>query len=356
MPAAYSEAVRRLGHVPALDGVRGVAILLVLGVHAHEVIPGGRLGVDLFFVLSGFLITALLLGEWERTSTTRLGAFYRRRALRLLPALVLVVIAYVVVSGLTRDVLINAALGIGYVSNIVQSVHNAELYPFGLGHLWSLAQEEQFYLLWPPLLLLALRRGVSRTGLVLLLAALVLFEIVVRGAILADGAPFYAVWWDPLLHGDPILLGCVAGIAYSSGWLRDPPRIGATALLVPAVVIVSVGYPHDMLYAVGLPAFSIAAALAIFVIAVDSSWWLSRLLDQGWLRYTGRISYGIYLWHWPLLVWLGPWIGLPLSVVCASLSYRYVEQPFLRRRHAWRPGLRPTGPSEAASAGASAAT
>jgi peptidoglycan/LPS O-acetylase OafA/YrhL len=332
--------------VPALDGVRGIAILLVLGVHAHALIPGGRLGVDLFFVLSGFLITSLLIGEWERSSTIRLGSFYRRRAVRLLPALLLVVAAYVVVSGLTGHVLENALLGLGYVVNVVQAIHGYELYPFGLGHLWSLGEEEQFYLLWPPLLLLALRRGASRRGLTAILAALVLFEVGARAKVLADGVQFDAAWWDPLLHADPILLGCIAGIAYCSGWYQSPSRIAATFVLAPALAILAFGYPHDRLYAVGMPVFSIAAAVAVFVVAVDPGWWFSRFATMGWLRYLGKISYGLYLWHWPLLVWLGPWRGIPLAFVCAALSYRYVERP-LRQwgRKKDQPVLAPAAPA-----------
>src|SRR5262249_20873318 len=150
-------------------GVRGVAILLVVLMHTFNWPPGGFLGVDLFFVLSGFLITTLLVEEWQKRATFSLPAFYRRRALRLVPALVAVVAAYVVVRvavdsihsetphhHLSRD-LVGALAGIFYVSNIVQAA--GALLPAGIRHLWSLGTEEQFYLLWPPILLLTLGRA-----------------------------------------------------------------------------------------------------------------------------------------------------------------------------------------------------
>lgn len=129
--------MRQLGHVPSLDGLRGVAILLVLGVHADELIPGGRLGVDLFFVLSGFLITSLLFNQSHDQGEIDLREFYRRRALRLLPALTIVVVAFVSAYRFSHDALVVAALGLGYSLNIAQSVSGDDLNPQGLGHLWS---------------------------------------------------------------------------------------------------------------------------------------------------------------------------------------------------------------------------
>ena len=170
--------MRRLGYRPSLDGLRAVAILLVVAVLPRSWLPGGTLGVDLFFVLSGFLITTLLLEERGATGDVSLPHFYARRALRLLPALWLLLIVYVAYGlanghhGLPSHVLGAAAIGAGHVANFFAAAGSPNQAHY-LVHLWSLAQEEQFYLLWPIVLLALLRRGVSTRTLLLGFATLV---------------------------------------------------------------------------------------------------------------------------------------------------------------------------------------
>src|ERR1044071_207656 len=167
-----------LGHRRSLDGVRGVAVLAVLAVHTNHLggaslLPGGSLGVDIFFVLSGFLITGLLIEEWSRSGSISLADFYRRRALRLVPALALMLLTLACVSA--------AVLSAPEAEQTLRALPTAFLYLTdfaisldgraalgALRHTWSLAVEEQFYLLWPPLLLVALRARLSGRAIAML--------------------------------------------------------------------------------------------------------------------------------------------------------------------------------------------
>ena len=327
--------VRNLGHVPALDGLRGIAILLVLGVHVKEIVPGGLLGVDLFFVLSGFLITSLLLNEHAATGTISLPAFYRRRALRLFPAFVVMIGVFLaLVAIFSRDELgqsaIAAGFGITYLANIAQAAGGlfdaAELTP-----LWSLATEEQFYLLWPPILFLTLRRGVSTRTIIGALALLALASCAWRIVLLSNGATTGRVWLAPDSHADPILIGCVAGVVYTTARFQRL-RFAELALIISAGIIAMSGWGRPEMHGLLLP-FVIACAIVMLAVALDPNWWFSRILAVPPLRYLGRISYGLYLWHVPILLAFGWKVGLPLAVIVAALSHRFVEKPFLRRKY-----------------------
>jgi peptidoglycan/LPS O-acetylase OafA/YrhL len=166
----------RLGHVPALDGIRGLAIALVVSMHAFGFPAGGFIGVDLFFVLSGFLITTLLLEEVEATGRISLRDFYERRVRRLLPALLVLLIVYSVVEAARGRSVLPAVAGLFYFSNFSNFLHLTAWRTNALDHLWSLAEEEQFYLVWPPILILLVRWR-------RLLAPLLLLVLAVRSRI-----------------------------------------------------------------------------------------------------------------------------------------------------------------------------
>jgi peptidoglycan/LPS O-acetylase OafA/YrhL len=324
-----------LGHVPALDGLRGIAILLVLAAHTNTVLPGGRLGVDLFFVLSGFLITALLLQEWGRDGSVGLRAFYRRRTLRLFPALYCMLLVYAVFvgviaeqSGWERSVVYGGL----YVYNVAHGWFGYQ--GVGVDHLWSLAAEEQFYLVWPPLLLLALRRGVGPRALIGTLLVLAAAIALWRGLLIQSihtGPRMFA----PDVRADPLLLGCLAGVAYSFGVVRRVP-LGARSGLVVLAAAVAVGVRETAVayHTLAIPLFCVSVAVVVYACAVHRTWWFARLVSYEPLRWFGKISYGLYIWHFPVYALVGWELGIPVSIAAAALSYRYVEQPFLRRRHA----------------------
>jgi peptidoglycan/LPS O-acetylase OafA/YrhL len=337
----------RSRHIPALDGLRGIAVLLVVSWHALRAPHAGALGVDLFFVLSGFLITSLLISEWRRSGSISLRAFYRRRALRLLPALFFLLGVYVLtvllltVSGqgssyhLSHTVA-GAGLAVAYVSNVMQAFHPIE--PAGMGHLWSLAQEEQFYLLWPCTLLVLLKRRIKPERIMKALALVIAVVFTYRFGLMLDGAGFYRLWFGPDTHADPILIGCLAGVAYAYGFEGQARtaavlrRLEPVAIAVALVVVIGFSSHTRELYLGPMTLFSLACGLVILSVVASPSSITSRALGNPGIRYVGRISYGIYLWHLPLVVAFGAW-GAPASLVIAGLSYRYVETPFLQRRH-----------------------
>jgi len=327
----------RLGHVPALDAIRGIAILLVLAVHADHAVPGGELGVDLFFVLSGFLITSLLLTEWDRDATFSLRSFYRRRAFRLLPALVAMLAVVSAAAVLTADdvggQLVWVLYSLGYVINFTalleEGIGNASL-----RHMWSLSQEEQFYLVWPVLLLLLLRAGLRPRVLAGLLGGTAAALLVYRGVLESNGVSVSFLLYAPDMRGVGLVLGCLAAVVFTGGLVRRVPGWLATASLVPAVLAVALFTLDGRWQAVYLvPEFCLAATVVLLACVLHPGWWFARLIDRAWLRGLGRISYGLYLWHIPIYVAVGWVAGLPIAILVAVLSYRFVEQPFLRRRH-----------------------
>jgi peptidoglycan/LPS O-acetylase OafA/YrhL len=322
----------RLGHVPALDGIRGLAILLVLASH-FAALPGDALGVDLFFVLSGFLITSLLLDEWLATGTIRLGAFFGRRARRLLPALFAMLACYLALEafrGDQRHALLWSLLAAGYVTNVAQAFEGVAGQP--LSHLWSLAQEEQFYLLWPPLLLALLRDRVRLTGVMLVLAGGIVGVATWRTFLTIHGAHDVRLWMGPDVRGDAMMVGCAAAVARRLGSV--PGWVGWAAL--PALVFLPVVFriPDRSVYPWLLPLFALAAAALVLTACNRPGGALTRLLSAGLLRWFGGISYALYLWHYMLLSMVpNRPLGFVLSILAAWCSARYIERPFMR----WRP-------------------
>ena len=344
VPASCSnsnEIRRRLGHEPVLDAIRGIAILLVLARHSGGILPGGALGVDLFFVLSGFLITSLLLNEWSGSGRLSLGAFYRRRALRLFPALFAMLAVFVVVSSLLLALgrssaarfggdVADAGLGVAYVLNFVLAA-SGSIPADSLRPLWSLAQEEQFYLVWPVLLLVMLRTRLSPRTIAFVLAALFAALVSYRMALALSGAPIHRLWFAPDTHADPIVLGCLAGVAYSYGLLRRVPSWLPLTLLVPAALTLATLDTYDrVLYTVPLPLFSVTCAVLLLAVLTTPESRLAWALNLRPLRALGRISYGLYLWQLPIFAAFGWVLGLPITFAVALISFRYIEKPFLR--------------------------
>lgn len=374
-PADRPSGIRKLPYLPGLDGVRAIAVVAVLLFHLpQQLLPGGFLGVDVFFVLSGFLITSLLLGEMEATDRLRFGAFYVRRARRLLPALLAVlVVTAVLVLTVARDAAAifrqDVVAALSYTTNWWYIVDERSYFevlgrPPLLQHLWSLGIEEQFYLVWPAVAFFAWkrwgRRGVAITAVfgAVLSTALMAF-LAVQGDIPAS-ADTARLYFGADTHAMTVLVGAALAVLWRPGSLpRAIPRLAQSAVAVTGVA-------------------AILGLLAVFLWTTESSGWLFRggflvvalvtallviaashpaarfgvMLGNPVMSWLGTRSYGIYLWHWPIFLvtrpdlditlrgWWAAAFSLALTFGAAELSYRWLEMPIRRGALArWRSQL-----------------
>jgi peptidoglycan/LPS O-acetylase OafA/YrhL len=343
-----SDRGAKLGYLPALDGLRAVAVAAVLLYHTGAILPGGTVGVDLFFVLSGFLITTLLLEQRNATGSISLRRFYRRRALRLLPALFGVLAAFLAISVAVavvgndslRQEVFGVLAGVGYFSNVAMMWEpSTQSMPGELRHLWSLAAEEQFYLVWPLVLAFILR---SRVRLALLVVSAGVVLMTARQLQLyMDGASWERMGFGVDTRNVSILVGCALALLLA---LPLRPRLeSARWVAAPAAVCVVAFFFVDLgreLFAGPLVLFAICCG-ALILGVLDGQSPLARLLSVGPVVFVGRISYSLYLWHFPVFVVLGvnkPGVvaaavpALLITVACAVASYYFIELPFLRRK------------------------
>ncbi len=395
-------AGRRPGpHVPGLDGIRAVAVLGVLAFHGGvSWAGGGLLGVDIFFVLSGFLITSLLVGEWASSGRVRFRRFYERRARRLLPALfltMLLIAAYAhwfalpsTLSALRGDALSTLA----YVANwrFVLTGQNYFIRfgpPSPLLHTWSLAVEEQFYLVWPALALFVLRRR-GRRGLALVATLGIVLSASVTALLLHHGVSITRLYYGTDTRVQEVMAGALLAVAipriarrvgaagHGAGGagtggpgakdrgqvgggtergqsdhagrvagLGSPGRVISVLGTVGAITMLwalhAVSGERPFLYDGGFLLVAGATAAVILTVVVRPGARLSRALSLGALGYIGRISYGLYLYHYPMFLMIdGQHTGLTgsglLAVrlaatgVAAVASYHLIEMPVRNRR------------------------
>lgn len=335
----------RLGHRKALDGIRGLAILLVMLCHIPSLpLQGGFIGVDLFFVLSGFLITTLLVEEWQETGRISLGAFYARRLLRLIPPLLVVLGVVLLYSELREDkralsaMQKSALMTLFYVGNWFMAFG---AYPRKeLTATWSLSVEEQYYLVWP-LLLIFLLRWAPRGVIVGVLIHLIVITAANRIAIHAFNASPDRIFFGTDTHADGLLAGSLAGLLFSWGALPKTPG-GQRALQIAALlslgllgVLTGIGWHADAhMVRTGYLGLNLAAMLLILALVGTPTGLLHRLFEFAPLAWLGRISYGVYLWHM-VTFWLVsgkmPWAALiGLTIAIAALSYYVLERPILK--------------------------
>jgi len=362
-PAADRRSAARWGfpHVPPLDGLRGVAVVAVLLYHGGY-LEGGYLGVDLFFVLSGYLITSLLLAESAAAGTIGLRGFWVRRIRRLIPALLLVLVAIAAYAWLLASPVDLAAIrddGLAtlfYAANWHTILRGASywdisLAPSPLQHTWSLAIEEQFYLVWPLVVLAVVRRGreTAPRRLLRLCTALAVVSTGLFVVLPVLGASATRAYEGTDTRATALLLGA-GWAAYRMGavtqagrrWAAAPSRaanvIGVSAALALGLAWVALNGQGFLLYRGGLPLVSLLAAVVVAAVADGGSTVLTRALSWAPVRGLGLISYGLYLWHWPLYMVLTPkrtgldgvalfGLRVAASVLVAVLSYRLVERP-----------------------------
>jgi peptidoglycan/LPS O-acetylase OafA/YrhL len=350
-------AAPRSTYLPAIDGLRAFAVGAVLLFHSDH-LSGGFLGVDTFFVLSGFLITRQMLHEVDREDRVSLRAFWSRRARRLLPALLLLLGVLVIVANMFGiaaeriNIRNDAPWALGFALNWHHIAASADYWtatasPSPLTHLWSLAVEEQFYLLWPLVIVLLVWRRANRERRVLI------------GSVIGAALSFalMAAVFDPAAttrayEGTDTRIGALlVGALCATTIVRDAnerllARLGRRVdvlVLIPVVLLAWMWMRVDgrdgWLYRGGFLLHAVlVAVLLLAVSSVDLGNWLQTLLRQRPMRWFGRLSYGLYLWHWPVYIALSPshitmsrWpltaLRLAVTIVLASLSYYLVERP-----------------------------
>ncbi len=355
---------RGLPHLSGLDGIRGLAALAVVLFHAGVWwLPAGFLGVDVFFVVSGFLITSLLIAERERSGDTDLAQFWIRRARRLLPVLALVLIvttvyAVLVLQETLSQHLHEVLMAAIYVTNwdqIIRGVSYFEMFerPSQLRHLWSLAVEEQFYIIWPVVFTVVLRL-LNLRWLWCIVAAAAVLSVIWMVMLFSPGDEPSRVYFGSDARAFTILIGVAVGLYWkpwrrrwsrSAGYLMD--LFAFAGLVGIGAIMVVARHWHDWMYPWGLLLTSLAAiVLVAFVVRPGSL--MGRALDLRPFRWLGQRSYSIYLWHWPVLLAL-QWefgfvpntiaivvAGLAATLILSELSYHLVEAP-MRRPRFWNP-------------------
>lgn len=351
-------AVRKQRYIPALDGVRAIAVVAVVLYHLRlPWIQGGLLGVTMFFVISGFIITRLLINEVAQTGEIDFKRFYLRRARRLLPAIVAMVLATIVLCALFNHVMLTKMRpdilpSMLFFNNWWQIINQVSYFnalgdPSPLTHFWSLAIEEQFYLVWPPALLLLHRAGPGRRGMQAVVLGFAVLSAAAMAVLYTPGTDPSRLYYGTDTRAFSLLLGaCLAFV---------PPRsldgaTGARGRALEAAGIVGLaGLLVMFALTNGYTAFQyqggmvLCSVLTLMLIAgavrARPGALLARALGTAPLRWVGTRSYSIYLWHYPLLLLMNPasnvqarpwWaMALELAVVLAAAeaSYRFIETP-----------------------------
>lgn len=355
---------RKLGksYMPGLDGLRALAVLAVLLYHiSPNQFIGGYIGVDLFFVISGFLITYRNLQNIQNPNKTfTLKNFWLRRARRLIPALVLVILVCVPIGAIIYpDILVGAfrqvAGALTYSTNWVEIIHGSNYFdqanPSLFKNFWSLAVEEQFYIIWPPLLLLLLSRRLKNSQLVTIVATIAVASMVLMG-VLAAPDNYTRVYYGTDTHCFGLAMGIIFAFIWnkekgslSKEWLSAQPWIPALApvgLIGFILIVMLVPDTAAFTYPFGLVLGSLFSLFLVGAVIVRPDALFTRIMELAPLRWIGVRSYGIYLWHWPMLVFgrilvptalgtvenvLVDVLFAAISFVASDLSYRFVEEP-----------------------------
>ncbi|MEO2212775.1 acyltransferase family protein [Paenibacillus amylolyticus] len=360
-------------YMPGIDGLRAISVLAVIAYHLDlKWAQGGLLGVGVFFVLSGYLITDQLLMEWKWNKNISIWSFWMRRFRRLLPAMLsmlLVVALWFIVTDPNRllSLLGDFITSIFYVNNWYLIFHDVSYFEsFGpaspIGHLWSLSIEEQFYVIWPIVLLIGLRFAPRRGALLLWMLSLAMISAVAMRLLYEPGTDASRVYYGTDTRAFAILIGAALAVGWPSWKLseRISPAartsldvIGAMGLLVLILLIYRTNEYDDALYQYGFVYLSLITALLIAVLVHPMSR-LGKLLGCRPLTWLGKHSYSLYIWHYPVIILMTPEgsteglsfgqiiLRLIIILLLSILSYEFIEEPIRRGnfRAKWKSILR----------------
>ena len=343
----------RLAYVPELDGLRGIAIIFVMLFHFEfPFFEGGFIGVDVFFVLSGFLITSLLIQEFDRIDHINLRYFYVRRVLRLGPALICLLVIFCCISFMVLDReeaidnLIDALISLIYFSNWARAfmLHPPDF----VGHTWSLSIEEQFYILWPISLLILLRLIKDRRYIAITTFVIALCAWCLRAYLAVNQTPVERLYNGLDTRADALMIGCALGVLVSSKLISENIKKRLSKLLIIIAPFSMMGlfafaifgrWQGPVMYLYGFFMVEIFTAVLIIDCLIVNQSIIRRFLKIKWLVWIGSVSYGLYLWHYPIYRMLSAMgfspfivivIGILMTFAIAACSYYLLEKPILK--------------------------
>jgi peptidoglycan/LPS O-acetylase OafA/YrhL len=348
----FSDAKTSATRWTALDGLRGIMAIFVFLAHVdYDLFPGPIIFMDTFFILSSFLITRLLLKDWQEHGHINFAKFYIRRAKRLFPALLLVVIATTTVTyfyfGQGADRMLHVLGALFYFSNWLRAL---EIPHEGvLGHTWSLSIEEQYYLVWPVMLAFFLRQHWKEKKLMLTLLGIIIFSMAWRAYLSLHGASIHRTYNGTDVRLDSLAIGAILALNFNALWLQKWLKFFSNAnviwllILTLAVGIFTVDYRVSSWYVWQQSCYQlISLALIMGLLQSPEDFGLKVFFQNPIIVYLGTVCYGIYLWHYPLLIvgvevfQLNNWDKVlfcgAATIIFATISYFLVERPVLRAK------------------------
>ncbi|WP_340014419.1 acyltransferase family protein [Paenibacillus sp. FSL K6-1318] len=378
MNGKNNQTIKR--YMPGIDGLRAISVLAVIAYHFDfKWAQGGLLGVGIFFVLSGYLITDQILLEWRMHRNIFLWNFWVRRLRRLLPAMIgmlMFVAMWLIVTDPTRLLSLSGDFisSVFYVNNWYLIFHNVSYFdsfgpPSPIGHLWSLSIEEQFYLVWPVVLLLAIRFAPRRGRLMVFIAMLASISAIAMAVMYEPGTDPSRVYYGTDTRAFAILIGAALAVGWPSWKLnrRISPIartlldcVGGLGLIILLILIYRTNEYDESLYRSGFLYLSIISAIVIAILAQPASR-LAKLLGCKSLTWIGKRSYSLYIWHYPVITLMHPtgnerlnflqiMIQLIITFILSMLSYTWIEEPirkvgvkaqlrFIRSHHWFKPAI-----------------
>jgi peptidoglycan/LPS O-acetylase OafA/YrhL len=351
---AYRKQYYPLGYTPALDGLRGLMTVGVMVAHVYStVVPVAMLFMDVFFVMSGYFITSLLVRDIQRYGGIRYGEFYRRRFARILPPFLVMVLAYLLFRSIFvppfRDALVDALIAFTYITNWWLAFHIPGI--IYMAHTWSLAIEEQFYLLWPITLAVLVRICGVRWRLVCVIGAIALAGWGWTICLTTIDPPWWRLYFGLDTRADALMVGGALGVALKLAPAGAYPKVErflpklAWPFIIGFLAMMFFFAPgkHFYGYVGTMVCGALPGAVLVTLLVRTSGTALHCILERPEIVFLGKIFYGMYLWHNPILGLMKDlgapnlvlvFVGFPLTVLMATLSYAYIERHFMRVRSA----------------------